>query len=155
MPKRSAGIVLYRLKNGELEIFLVHPGGPFWINKDAGAWSIPKGEIEEGEDPLAVAVREFKEETGQQITGDFEQLQPVKQKAGKIITAWAVKGNVDENRIISNTFEIEWPPKSGKMRAFPEIDKAEWFGISDARDKINPGQVGLLDELTHKLKLKK
>jgi predicted NUDIX family NTP pyrophosphohydrolase len=155
MPKRSAGIVLYRLKNGELEIFLVHPGGPFWINKDAGAWSIPKGEIEEGEDPLAVAVREFKEETGQQITGDFEQLQPVKQKAGKIITAWAVKGNVDENRIISNTFEIEWPPKSGKMRAFPEIDKAEWFGISDARDKLNPGQVGLLDELTHKLKLKK
>ncbi len=155
MPKRSAGIVLYRMKNRELEIFLVHPGGPFWINKDAGAWSIPKGEIEEGEDPLAVAVREFKEETGQQITGDFEQLQPVKQKAGKIITAWAVKGNVDENRIISNTFEIEWPPKSGKMRAFPEIDKAEWFGISDARDKINPGQVGLLDELTHKLKLKK
>jgi len=143
------------MKNRELEIFLVHPGGPFWINKDAGAWSIPKGEIEEGEDPLAVAVREFKEETGQQITGDFEQLQPVKQKAGKIITAWAVKGNVDENRIISNTFEIEWPPKSGKMRAFPEIDKAEWFGISDARDKINPGQVGLLDELTHKLKLKK
>jgi predicted NUDIX family NTP pyrophosphohydrolase len=155
MPKRSAGIVLYRLKNRELEIFLVHPGGPFWINKDAGAWSIPKGEIEEGEDPLAVAVREFKEETGQQITGDFEQLQPVKQKAGKIITAWAVKGNVDENRIISNTFEIEWPPKSGKMRAFPEIDKAEWFGIADARDKINPGQVGLLDELIHKLKLKK
>jgi predicted NUDIX family NTP pyrophosphohydrolase len=155
MPKRSAGIVLYRLKNAELEIFLVHPGGPFWINKDAGAWSIPKGEIEEGEDPLAVAVREFKEETGQQITGDFEQLQPVKQKAGKIITAWAVKGNVDENRIISNTFEIEWPPKSGKMRAFPEIDKAEWFGLSGAREKINPGQVGLLDELTDKLKLKK
>jgi predicted NUDIX family NTP pyrophosphohydrolase len=155
MPKRSAGIVLYRLNNRELEIFLVHPGGPFWIKKDAGAWSIPKGEIEEGEDPLAVAIREFKEETGQEITGNFEQLQPIKQKAGKIITAWAVKGNVDESRIISNKFEIEWPPKSGKMTAFPEVDKAEWFGLSVARDKINAAQVGLLDELTQKLKLKK
>jgi predicted NUDIX family NTP pyrophosphohydrolase len=153
MPKRSAGIVLYRLKNG-LEIFLVHPGGPFWVNKDAGAWSIPKGEIEEGEDPLAVAIREFKEETGQEIKGKFDQLKPITQKAGKIITAWAVKGDLDEKGITSNTFEIEWPPKSGKMKAFAEVDRAEWFSVAVAKKKINAAQIALLEELTEKLKLK-
>jgi predicted NUDIX family NTP pyrophosphohydrolase len=147
MPKQSAGLLLYRIKNIEPEVFLVHPGGPFWLKKDAGAWSIPKGEIEENEEPLKVAMREFTEETGQNINGEFIPLTPVKQKAGKIISAWAVEGDADEKRIISNTFEIEWPPKSGKMKSFPEIDRAEWFSIQIAKEKINPGQSPLLDEL--------
>jgi predicted NUDIX family NTP pyrophosphohydrolase len=147
MAKQSAGILLYRIRKKEIEFFLVHPGGPFWLKKDLGAWSIPKGEIEEGEDPMEVALREFKEETGQEVNGRFLALQPVKQKGGKIIYAWAIEGEVDEEKIISNTFEMEWPPKSGNMKAFPEIDKAEWFSAKTAKEKINPAQASFIDEL--------
>ena len=155
MAKQSAGILLYRIKNHQPEFFLVHPGGPFWLKKDAGAWSIPKGEIEEGEDAMNVAVREFKEETGQEIIGKFIPLESVKQKAGKLIVAWAVEGDVDESKILSNTFEIEWPPKSGKMKTFPEIDKAEWFSPDVAKEKINPAQTNFIEELLSKLQHKK
>jgi predicted NUDIX family NTP pyrophosphohydrolase len=152
MAKQSAGILVFRKKNNRLEVFLVHPGGPFWIKKDLGAWSIPKGEIEEGEDPMNVAIREFNEETGQEMNGEFMALQAVKQKGGKTVIAWAIEGEVNEEKIISNTFEIEWPPKSGKMKSFPEIDKAEWFSIPAAKEKINPAQINFIDELTTILK---
>ena len=147
MPKRSAGILLFRIRREQIEFFLIHPGGPFWINKDVGAWSIPKGEIEMGEEALNVAIREFKEETGQAIEGNFHELQPVKQKGGKLIFAWAIEGNIDETKIKSNTFEIEWPPKSGKRKLFPEVDKAQWFDLTSASEKINAGQLPLLEEL--------
>src|SRR6185436_11832232 len=147
MARQSAGILLYRLKNHGPEVFLVHPGGPFWGKKDAGVWSIPKGEMEEEEEALKVAFREFKEETGSELEGDFTPLQPIKQKSGKIVYAWTGEGDVDENKIISNNFEIEWPPKSGKMKSFPEVDRAGWFQLNEAREKINPGQVPLLEEL--------
>jgi predicted NUDIX family NTP pyrophosphohydrolase len=145
MPKQSAGILLYRKINQQLQIFLVHPGGPFFKNKDAGAWSIPKGEFLEDENPLAAAKREFQEETGQAIEGDFVLLKPVTIKSGKIIHAWAIEGDIDHNTIFSNTFEMEWPPKSGKKQSFPEIDRAGWFDVSTAKLKINGGQVGLID----------
>ena len=147
MGKQSAGILLYRLKDHRPEVFLVHPGGPFWSKKDAGVWSIPKGEMEEEEEALKVAFREFKEETGYELEGDFTPLQPIKQKSGKIVYAWTGEGDVDENKIISNNFEIEWPPKSGKMKSFPEVDRAGWFQLNEAREKINPGQLPLLEEL--------
>jgi len=155
MAKQSAGVLLFRMKREQLEVFLVHPGGPFWIKKDAGAWSIPKGEIETGEEALQVAKREFKEETGQEIEGSFSELQPVKQKAGKIIKAWAVEGDIDENTIVSNTFEIEWPPGSGKKKIFPEVDKAQWFSLTEASEKINPGQLPLIEELQQIIRNKK
>jgi len=155
MGKQSAGILLYRLKDHRPEVFLVHPGGPFWSKKDAGVWSIPKGEMEEEEEALKVAFREFKEETGYELEGDFTPLQPIKQKSGKIVYAWTGEGDVDENKIISNNFEIEWPPKSGKMKSFPEVDRAGWFQLNEAREKINPGQVPLLEELIDFLKSKK
>jgi len=155
MTKQSAGVLLFRMKREQLEVFLVHPGGPFWIKKDAGAWSIPKGEIETGEEALQVAIREFKEETGQEIEGSFSELQPVKQKAGKIIKAWAVEGDIDENTIVSNTFEIEWPPGSGKKKIFPEVDKAQWFSLTEASEKINPGQLPLIEELQQIIRNKK
>jgi len=155
MAKQSAGVLLFRMKREQLEVFLVHPGGPFWIKKDAGAWSIPKGEIETGEEALQVAIREFKEETGQEIEGSFSELQPVKQKAGKIIKAWAVEGDIDENTIVSNTFEIEWPPGSGKKKIFPEVDKAQWFSLTEASEKINPGQLPLIEELKQIIRNKK
>ena len=155
MAKQSAGVLLFRKKREQLEVFLVHPGGPFWIKKDAGAWSIPKGEIETGEEALQVAKREFKEETGQEIEGSFSELQPVKQKAGKIIKAWAVEGDIDENTIVSNTFEIEWPPGSGKKKIFPEVDKAQWFSLTEASEKINPGQLPLIEELQQIIRNKK
>ena len=155
MAKQSAGVLLFRMKREELEVFLVHPGGPFWIKKDTGAWSIPKGEIETGEEALQVAIREFKEETGQEIEGSFSELQPVKQKAGKIIKAWAVEGDIDENTIVSNTFEIEWPPGSGKKKIFPEVDKAQWFSLTEASEKINPGQLPLIEELQQIIRNKK
>jgi len=155
MAKQSAGVLLFRMKREQLEVFLVHPGGPFWIKKDAGAWSIPKGEIETGEEALQVAIREFKEETGQEIEGSFSELQPVKQKAGKIIKAWAVEGDIDENTIVSNTFEIEWPPGSGKKKIFPEVDKAQWFSLTEASEKINPGQLPLIEELQQIIRNKK
>lgn len=147
MAKQSAGILLYRINNNNLQIFLVHPGGPFWKNKDAGAWSVPKGEFLDDEDALLAARREFQEETGSGIDGHFIKLKPVKQKSGKTIHAWAVEGDINETSIISNTFSLEWPPKSGKITEVPEIDKAGWFNVETAKEKINEAQAGLIDEL--------
>lgn len=147
MQKKSAGILLYRFHNDLPEVFLVHPGGPFWAKKELGSWSIPKGEFEETESPLDAAIREVEEETGTKLKGDFIELAPVKQKSGKLIYAWALRGNIDPATIISNTFEIEWPPKSGKKKVFPEVDKAAWFTMDDAKEKIIAGQVGLVNEL--------
>lgn len=129
------------------QVFLVHPGGPFFRKKDEGAWSVPKGEYVDGEEPLTAAQREFEEETGQTIRGNFIKLQPVKQKSGKVVQAWAVEGDIDHEAIKSNLFEIEWPPKSGKRASFPEIDRAGWFTLEIAKQKIIPGQVGLIQEL--------
>ena len=149
MPKLSAGIMVFRKNtDDEIEVLLVHPGGPFFKNKDDGAWSIPKGECLDGEDALLAAKREFTEETGNSLpAGEFILLQPVKIKSGKVITAWAVKANFTEPLIYSNNFEIEWPPQSGKKQSFPEIDKAEWFTLKDARHKINMSQINLLKQL--------
>src|SRR5258705_251528 len=151
MPKQSAGILLYRIRNKTLELFLVHPGGPFFAKKDHGAWSIPKGEFENDEEPLAAATREFKEETGMELSGEFIQLGSIKQKSGKIVYAWAVEGDIDPEKIKSNSFEIEWPPKSGKMKRFPEIAKAAWLNLNEAIVKINSGQLALIKELEDKL----
>src|SRR5476651_2195602 len=143
MPKQSAGILLYRKTTSGPEFFLVHPGGPFFRNKDDGAWSIPKGEFTDEEDALTAAKREFEEETGSAIDGHFIPLTPVKLKSGKTVQAWAVESNIDHTQITSNTFTIEWPPKSGKMQAFPEVDRAGWFGYDAAIIKINAAQTGL------------
>jgi predicted NUDIX family NTP pyrophosphohydrolase len=151
MSKKSAGILLYRFHNNLPEVLLVHPGGPFWVKKDLGAWSIPKGEFEADENPLDAAKREVEEETGIKVQGDFMELTPVKQKSGKVIYAWALQGNFNTAEIKSNTFEIEWPPKSGKKKAFPEIDKAVWFTMYEAKKKIIEGQVLLIKELEIKL----
>lgn len=145
--KESAGILLYRRVNGRLEVLLVHPGGPFWMNKDAGAWTIPKGEIDPGEDALACALRELKEETGLAFDGPVTPLPPVKQKGGKRVRAWAAEADFDPAALTSVTFDMEWPPKSGKRSAFPEVDRAEWFDLPAARDKINAAQAALLDAL--------
>lgn len=147
LAKISAGIILYRNKNRAYEFFLIHPGGPFWRNKDIGAWSIPKGEIGPGEQPLTAAIRELKEETGISISGDFIELSPVKMKSGKIIRAWAKDYNTEIEKIESNTFNITWPPKSGKQITIPEIDMAEWFQLETAIKKINSSQIPLLIEL--------
>ena len=154
MPKISAGLLVYRMRGGVLQVFLVHPGGPFWAKKDLAAWSIPKGLIDEGEDPLAAAQREFEEETALKVSGRFIQLKPVKLKSGKVVRAWAVEGDCDPSAIISNTFSMEWPPNSGQQQEFPEVDRAAWFDIEEARKKINQGQVGLLEELRHLLSKK-
>ena len=151
MAKKSAGILLYRFQNKNLEVFLVHPGGPFWAKKDDGAWSIPKGEFEDDEEPLTAAKREFEEETGLKISGGFIELNPVKQKGGKMVYAWAVEGNMDPAKIKSNNFEIEWPPGSGKMKAFPEIDNAEWFNMNNAKKKIIEAQSSFIEDLESKL----
>lgn len=148
--KKSAGLLLYRRHNSTLEVFLVHPGGPFWAKKDDGAWSIPKGEIAEDEDPLEAAKREFYEETGVQIDGDFIALTPVKQAGGKMVYAWAIEADCDAEAIKSNTFSIEWPPRSGKRQEFPEVDRAGWFNLDEARKKILKGQLGLLEKLQGK-----
>ncbi|MBS1502328.1 MAG: NUDIX domain-containing protein [Bacteroidetes bacterium] len=145
--KQSAGILLYRFQNNQLEVFLVHPGGPFFRNKDAGGWTIPKGEFGDDEKPLVAAKREFKEETGKGITGKFIELSPVRLKSGKKIYAWAVEGDIDHETITSNLFEIEWPPRSGKKQLFSEVDKAAWFDTDTARLKANPAQSGLIDQL--------
>jgi predicted NUDIX family NTP pyrophosphohydrolase len=148
MPKTSAGLLLYRNVDATLEIFLVHPGGPFWVKKDDGAWSIPKGEFDPGEDPLGAAQREFQEETGFTASGPFTALAPIKQPGGKTIHAWAVEGpGLDPTAIRSNTFSLEWPPRSGKSREFPEVDRAAWFPLREARTKILKGQLPLLDQL--------
>jgi predicted NUDIX family NTP pyrophosphohydrolase len=153
MGKLSAGILMYRLGDDMLEVLLVHPGGPYWRKKDLGAWSIPKGEIEEGGDAAATARREFFEETGVSVEGELTPLTPQKQKGGKIVYAWAVEGDLDAANIRSNTFELEWPPKSGRRQSFPEVDKAEWFPIHVATQKINKGQTGLIRELMEKLNI--
>jgi predicted NUDIX family NTP pyrophosphohydrolase len=147
MPKTSAGLLLYRLREGRLEVFLVHPGGPFWVKKDLGAWSIPKGEFAEPEEPLAAAIREFQEETGATVEGAFLPLPPRKQPGGKIVLAWAVEGDLDPEEIRSDTFLLEWPRGSGRRKEFPEVDRAEWFGIPEARRRILAGQAGFLDDL--------
>ncbi len=145
MPKQSAGLLLYRYKNSGLQVFLVHPGGPFWAKKDEAAWTIPKGEFTD-EDPLQAAQREFEEETSLRVDGEFIKLTPVKQ-SNKIVHAWAVQADVVPSHIKSNTFTMEWPPKSGKQQEFPEVDKAAWFALDEAKKKILKGQRALLDEL--------
>jgi predicted NUDIX family NTP pyrophosphohydrolase len=147
MARYSAGLLMYRRRRGVLEVLLVHPGGPFWAGKDLGAWSIPKGEYDPGEDPLAAARREFREETGFSVTGEFIPLMPRKQPSGKIIEAWAVEGDCDAAAMHSNVFTLEWPPHSGRQQQFPEVDRAAWFFLADAREKIIKGQVGFLEEL--------
>jgi predicted NUDIX family NTP pyrophosphohydrolase len=147
MPRAlSAGLLLYRRRR-ELEVFLVHPGGPLWAKRDRGAWSIPKGEVLEGEDPLAAAKREFTEETGFEIDGTFRSLAPVEQPSGKVVHAWAVEGDCEPALLTSNRFTLEWPPRSGRMQEFPEIDRGAWFTLHEAREQILPGQAGLLDQL--------
>ncbi len=149
--KQSAGILLYRSAGANVEVFLVHPGGPFWARKDDGAWSIPKGEFTDGEEPLEAAKREFQEETSFPIEGTFIPLNPVKQPGGKTVYAWAVEGDIDAGTVHSNTFSIEWPRGSGKTKLFPEIDGAGWFELSTAKIKILRGQLGLLEQLARKL----
>jgi predicted NUDIX family NTP pyrophosphohydrolase len=147
MSKISAGLLMYRRRGGALEVFLVHPGGPFWARKDTGAWSIPKGELDRTEEPLAVARREFTEETGFRAEGDVQPLAPITQAGGKVVHAFALEGDADPAALQSNTFSIEWPPRSGRQQAFPEVDRAAWFSLDVARQKINPAQAALLDEL--------
>jgi predicted NUDIX family NTP pyrophosphohydrolase len=147
MPKRSAGILMYRQHGAEPELLLVHPGGPFWKNKDLGAWSVPKGEYADAEDPLAVAKREFEEETGARPLGRFLQLGELVQGGGKIVTAFAIEGEFDPATLQSNTFELEWPPKSGRTASFPEVDRAQWFSPAEARRKILKGQAEFVTRL--------
>lgn len=151
MPKNSAGLLMFRFRNRQLEVFLVHPGGPFWQNKDDGAWSIPKGEYGIGEEPLEAAKREFKEETGYEPEGDFIALEPLRQPSRKIITAWAFEGDCDAAGIASNLFAMEWPPRSGRQAQFPEVDRAAWFAIPTAKVKLLKGQTGFIDQLCDRL----
>lgn len=138
---------MYRERDGELEFLLAHPGGPFWKNRDDGAWTIPKGEIQENENPLTAAKREFEEEIGLKPQGDFIELMPITQKSGKVVHAWAFEGDCDTTSIRSNTFQMEWPPRSGKFQACPEVDRAAFFRLAEARRKINPAQAALLEQL--------
>jgi predicted NUDIX family NTP pyrophosphohydrolase len=147
MPKQSAGLLPFRVHDGRFEVFLVHPGGPFWAKKDSGAWSVPKGEFAEGEDPLATAQRELTEETGFTANGPFRPLGTIRQPGGKVVHAFAVAADFDPARIVSNTFELEWPPRSGRKTAFPEVDRAAWFDLVTARQKMNAAQTELLDRL--------
>ena len=144
---KSAGLLLYRDCNGMREVFLVHPGGPFWARKDAGAWTIPKGEIGPDEDPLGAARREFREETGFQLDGTFVELPEVRQAGGKRVIAFAIEGDCDATAVVSNTFEMEWPPRSGRVQDFPEIDRVAWFDLQDARVMIKAAQGQFLDRL--------
>ncbi|MEP7208209.1 MAG: NUDIX domain-containing protein [Casimicrobiaceae bacterium] len=145
--RRSAGLLIYRRHRGVLEVFLVHPGGPLWRNKDEGAWSVPKGEYDDDEDPLAAAQREFREETGMSVAGTFIALAPVRQAGGKVVQAWALAADFDAADLCSTTFEMEWPPRSGRRQAFPEVDRGGWFDLDEAGCKILAGQRPLLDEL--------
>lgn len=151
MAAASAGLLMYRRRGERLEVLLVHPGGPFWRHRDAGAWSIPKGEIDDAEDPLEAARRELEEETGLRPEGPFLELPTVRQKAGKVVRAWAFEGDWDPAELRSNTFRVEWPPKSGRTAEFPEVDRAEFFDLATAREKLNAGQVPLLDHLARAL----
>jgi len=148
MARRSAGLLLFRRRNHELEVLLIHPGGPLWVKKDEEAWSIPKGEIEDGEDPLAAARREFNEELGSPVSGEFIELAPIRQASGKLVHAWALEGDFDPATLTSGLFSMEWPPRSGRQQHFPEVDRAEWFTIGEARRKINKAQIALLDQLS-------
>jgi predicted NUDIX family NTP pyrophosphohydrolase len=147
MRNPGAGLLMFRRHDDEVQVFLVHPGGPFWKKKDEGAWSIPKGEYAEGEDPLDAAKREFEEETGIKAEGEFIALDQIKQPSGKVITAWAFEGDCSPKALRSNTFSMEWPPKSGHQQEFPEVDRADWFTLDDARKRIVKGQTGFLDRL--------
>lgn len=147
MAKESAGLLIYRRRKGALEVFLVHPGGPFWMRKDVGAWSIPKGEFASGDDPLAAAKRELSEETGICVEGEFVPLLPIRQRGGKVVHAWLVEADFEPGELKSNTFELEWPRGSGEWKSFPEVDRAEWFPIDVAREKILESQRPLLDQL--------
>ena len=151
MPQRSAGILLYRRKGRAIEVLLVHPGGPFWASKDEGAWSIPKGLYDEGEDPLAAARREFAEETGAPVKGEALSLGSFRQPSGKIVAVWAVEGDFDPANLVSNTFSMEWPPRSGRVGTFPEVDRAAWFTPEDAARKILEGQRPVLEALLRHL----
>jgi predicted NUDIX family NTP pyrophosphohydrolase len=153
VPRRSGGILLHRVARGAPEVLLVHPGGPFWARRDAGAWSIPKGEYEDGEDPRACALREFEEELGAALPpGELVELGSVTQKGGKVVSAWAAEGDLDVDSVHSNTFTMEWPPRSGRTAEFPEIDRAEWFGVEEAREKLVAAQTEFLDRLLERLR---
>ncbi len=148
MAQQSAGLLLYRRRDGRIEVFLVHPGGPFWARKDAHAWSIPKGELDSGEDALAAAKREFREETGLEPgAGPFVALAPCKQSGGKRVQAWAAEGDCDAAAVRSNSFEMEWPPRSGRMQSFPEVDRAAWVPLAEAKGRLHKGQAPLIDQL--------
>jgi predicted NUDIX family NTP pyrophosphohydrolase len=150
--KSSAGLLLYRIREAAVEVLLVHPGGPYWKNKDDGAWSIPKGELLPGEAPVVAARREFFEETGVAVDGELYALKPLRQLGGKIVHAWALEADVDPATIVSNEFEMEWPPRSGRLQSFPEIDRGAWFALPEATRKIVRGQVPLLEELAQILR---
>jgi len=149
VPKRSAGLLVHRERDGATEVLLVHPGGPFWAKRDDGAWSIPKGEYADDEDPVSAARREFAEELGSPLpdAAELRELGEVRQKNGKRVRAWAAEGDLDASAAHSNTFEMEWPPRSGRRQEFPEIDRAEWFTLARARDKVLPAQAAFLDRL--------
>jgi len=151
MAKQTAGLLVYRRRQGEIEVFLAHPGGPYWAKKDAGAWSIPKGEFLDPEAPLAAAKREFLEEIGQSVEGEFLALTPRKPPGGKTIHAFAVEGDVDADNVTSNLFDMEWPPHSGRMQSFPEVDRGAWFKIDEARRRLMKGQILILEELIERL----
>ena len=152
MAKRSAGILLYRDAGGAREVLLVHPGGPFWARRDAGSWSIPKGEYGDEEDPRACALREFEEETGAPLpAGELIELGSVKQRGGKLVQAWAAEGDLDAGAVRSNAFTMEWPPRSGRTAEFPEIDRAGWFDVDTAREKLVPAQAAFVDRLLERL----
>lgn len=148
MPKRSAGLIMYRRPKGRLEVFLVHPGGPFWLKKDIGSWSIPKGECDEDEDPLEAARREFHEETGFAAMGQFLELGAVKQAGGKVVAAWAFEGDCNPADLVSNICRMEWPPRSGRSLEFPEVDRGGWFSIAEAKERILKSQEPLLQKLS-------
>ena len=152
MPKGSAGLVMYRMRGGEIEVLLVHPGGPFWAKKDAGAWFIPKGEAKPDEDLFSAAKREFMEETGLKAEGKFPELGSVKHKSGKVVTAWAFEGDCEPASIKSNTFSMEWPPRSGKQQEFPEVDRAAFYTIEEARGKMHPAEFEFLTRLGRALR---
>jgi predicted NUDIX family NTP pyrophosphohydrolase len=151
MQRRSAGILMYRRKGRDLEVFLVHPGGPIWAHKDAASWTIPKGEFEKDEVPLAAAIREFQEETSFPAKGDFIDLGVIKQKSGKLVYAWALEGDCDPSKLSSNTCEIEWPPRSGRKLEIPEVDRGAWFSLTEAREKIMTSQLPFIDALESKV----
>jgi predicted NUDIX family NTP pyrophosphohydrolase len=152
MPRESAGLLMYRKRNGQLEFLLVHPGGPFWRNKDTGAWTIPKGGVEPGEEALETAKREFAEELGFPAQGFFTLLQPIRQKGGKLVHAWAFESDCEPATCKSNTFELEWPPRSGLKQQFPEVDKVAFFSLDEAREKINAAQAPWLEAVALQVK---